>query len=533
VAKARKTENKGKANRKRGIDIELAAESAAADTLEDLDPTSEDISEPFTFKDEDNDEGVANLFSSRPEDVTTLADKDVFIDGFKKATAQNDGVRFFIKKNSQFLATRNYPYDWERLQAEYGEGYYVVQAKGVKTGRILCQQTEMIGDSRTLSEQNADNDEAPAAQVNTQPDPMAWITLMNQQQEKAESKAMASATAQTNSMAMMMQAMMTMQSQSTQQFQTMMMEMNKQAQQQAQSQLTLLTTLLTAKSGKSDDGMSPITVMKMVQDAEKSGESRAKEMYRIIEDKVDKLADERAELLAAGSSDGEESMIKTVIKGFVPILTQAMQNGSLPGMPAQAPQRSPAEIEAANHFTPAQVALIEKQRQAEAVSAQRARQAIESQRVANNTVVPGNFAARPAGAEARPVASPVINPQVVNPPPATKVSGEARRGVETMKEKILNFAADDIGAALVSRKGASETAEEIVKKLETSGVTRQTILDNVSLKDVFDFAEAKGIPLNLAKSWLTEFYESIQKTKTADGVPARTRAQSRQPSQNI
>lgn len=512
MARPKKTAPKKPAKQK--ISLDMAAESAADDELMDIDPDLSDF---------EVDELTAGpLAQEDPEDYSESPafTKDVFMDSQNKAKMLSDWAKYTIKRGNDLLGNQDFPYSWERLQKDYGPGYYTVQGRCKNSGKILSQQTQSIGDPRTIAELQREQNNDHHEETHEKPDPMAWITLMNQQQEKAEAKAQQAATSQTNAMAMMMQTMMTMQQQSTQQFQTMLLEMNKQSQSQAQSQMTLLTTLLTA--GPKDKSMDPMLMIKMMQDSEKRGEDKSKEMYRLIEDKVEKLAEEKAELMSANAGEGEESMIKTVIKGFVPILSQALSQGGLGGM-----GQTPNNIDRANQFTPEQVALIEKQKE-EALK--KSNQMIEAQRVAAQTPVPANFAGKTVNnTEVRPVnKSTVTNTQAV-----TKVDGGIRRGEVVMKEKIFNLVAGDIGSALLLRKGASQTAEGVIKKLESSGITRQTVLDNVSLEDVFAFAADNGVPLEKAKPWLTEFYEFIQTNKTANGLPARAGAQSRQPSQNI
>lgn len=476
-----------KGRSKEGINEEInevarkAVSNLIEDSFEDVD--DEDIEhdpheEALDTADRDFDE-------ASPEEILS---KDVFTDALRLCKLKNDFPIFLIYKNGAYKTTVTYPYSWQLIQQKYGEGHYKVLAKGKISNKFVTSQSQMVD--------GTESDVKISEPESNQPDPMMWANLLSQQSEKGKAEARDAATAQAQSTAMLMQAMMQSQQQSSQQLQMIMMEMNKQAQAQAQqSQALVMTLMTTLTSKKSDDnGFNAATVFKMVQDASRDSETRTKAWYDLVEKKAEALAEEKAEAMA-GNSDEGESTVKTLVKNFVPILTQVMANQN-PNV-AQQNQRQPTPEE-----------------QARLIAARNAK--VQNDKI-NQTIAQGRAeienAPRPnlGFAEERKAKKPVAFPQATRPE-IIKETQIISREDATMEIKLAIFETvkSDIGTALVMRKKADVTAEACLKKLEKAGFLRQTVKESLSLDDYLKFAKDNGVP-DLAKTWIEEFYATIQK----------------------
>ena len=469
---------KGKSTSKH---VEAAAEEAVSEMFMDAE---EETHEP-AFE----DDGVSLSFSQAE------ASTDVFEEGFKKAVSVKDSPRYHIKKNSQFLTVKDYPYSWERLQAEYGPGYYQVTCKARSTGRILKMQTEMVGDPNEGKAQTDEVESKTPTDSN-----LAVLGWLQQASERADQRAQELAKGQESSLATVMQAVMTAQQESSKIMMQMMMEQSKQTQNLLLTMMqanqapkndpivTLLTTLLTQK--KDDGGFTTATVMKMIQDAETRAETRATKNYEMIEKKANDLAEIKAEAMAGGEGEGEESLSKTLLKTFIPVLPQIMAGAN------QAQGQIPGQFQAQNN------------------------PALNQGFVEEGPV-------RPMIPAARPQRPPAPQPQAAKPPVARPVVVPAQEMVlnDRQKDIIFDAVASDIAGAMIQQVPASEASEAILKKLEIEGITRQTVARGFTVEDFYGYAD-KFIPpesLAAAKTWLKEFHESIQKSSAAKpAAPAPT-----------
>jgi len=443
-----------------------------------------------------------------------VVERDIFQDAFKKAFAKNDSVRFYIYKNSTFTTIKNHPYNWERLQKDFGEGHYKVVAKSVKTGQNVMTQSELVGDPTPISEQNhkTEHEEIPYPQPM---DPLALVTLMQASQDKAEQKVAQQAQIQQTGMTAMMTTMMQMQQQAQQQFQMMVLEMQKQSQAQAQAQQNLILSMLQTKPA-ADSGFTAATVMKMVQDERRDSEARTKQWYELVEKKAEALASEKAEAMNAGS-DSEDSLGKTLVKNFVPVLGQilAAQQGQAQPPQQMPPQQRPIGVNGAGAVANprAQIPSVPKD-----VRIQHERQAQAPAKVANPDPAPKSPVSNgfPTRAEKVPTA------QAIKQKPASPQNRTPEREMMSREEsqaKIFEIVAADIGQALLLRTPASKVGEASLKKLEKNGVTRQNVLDAFTLEDFYALARANGLP-DIAKPWIKEFYEFIaqKEVKTLRGA---------------
>lgn len=462
--------------------IEEAAELAAEETLasiDDTDPFEEDESAEVTFE---------------PSELSV----DVFEEGFRKAIALKDAPRYYIKKNSQFLTVKDYPYSWEQLQKDYGPGWYQVQCKARSNGRILKGQTEMVGDPNEGKQSEVVETEVQSQEKDNN---LALLGWLQQNQERAELRAREQAKSAESGVATLMQALMTSQQESNKTMMQMMMESSKQTQtllltlMQSQNQpkgpdpiMSLLSTVITQQN--KSDGFTAASVMKMIQDAEIRAEQRAVKNFELIEQKSNELAEIKAEAIAGGD-EHEESLSKSLLKGFVPVLSQMMaQQNSQVQTPTAVTQPSLAQ---------AQDALTQAS-------------------------LRSNLSGRVA-----PTVTPV-NVNVQNPrkerPIQARVESVAQKVILTPEQKdaIFTFVGGDIGQAMVTGSQASVCANEVLLKLEKEKVTRQTIAKGFTVEDFYGFA-AKYIPAEQmpeARAWLKEFFDAIQRLAVSPVTPPST-----------
>jgi hypothetical protein len=457
--------------------IEEAAEVAANLAVEELD-------------DETNfeDDGIELNFD--PAEVAI----DVFEEGFKKAIAVKDAPRYYIKKNSQFLTVKDYPYSWEQLQKEYGPGWYQVQCKARSNGRILKSQTEMVGDP---NEGKPVQIEEEVLDTMDKTDNLAILGYLQQSQERADQRAREAARQAENNTASMMQSFVQMMVENSKQNQALMLEQSRQSNamfmtmlQQNQTKgpdpiLNLLTTMIT--QGKKDDGFTYANVLKMVQDAENRGEQRATKNFELIEKKSSELAEIKIE---AGSSSSEESesLTKSLLKGLVPIWTQAMANQNQ--VPGVMPNQPVPTLGATQDY----------------MTQQSLRPAISGPNRPQVANVPT------AQRAAQPVIPP--RPQVVQAPVLTT----------QQKQAIFEYVGLDIGQSMLQRSQASTTAQEVISKLEIKGISRQTIAKGFVVEDFYAFAEPYVPQESLAeaRAWLKEFHEAIQGLAVQQSKPNTT-----------
>ncbi len=493
---------------------EAAAELAAAEAVEEMEGDSTD--------------SILNSFDSDDDIENESNSNDVFEEGFKRAVAQKTGVRYHIKKNSEFLCTKGYPYSWEKLQADYGPGYYYVMAKNINNGRIMKQQTEMVGDPHAHHESEHDTEEV-GKESN-----LAVLGWLQQSQERAEAKAQATAKSNENGMAQIFQAISVAQQKSSEMMMTLMMESSKQTQ-------NLLITMMTAQQSKAPDpsieifkllllqkpvesGMKPLELVALLEKSKSEARREAKDDMKSIEERAKKLADE----MTPEPNEGEESLTKTLIKGFVPVFAQIMESKQ---KEEQLQQAQLAEYNRRQQLAQGQgiqEGFIEDALQ----PGIRSRQQTQT---APRPKAPVQRIVRPEGAVK--VVPPDTNSGLPIAEHAANVTGPKEVvGVDPkFRDRIFDFCAPDIAHAMVNRLPASKCAAVCLDKLEKEGVERQTVVKTFTLQDFYAYADKFGLPEE-AKPWLKEFYESI--ALKAGEKPIRTatpatNGQSTAPSESV
>lgn len=471
--------------------IDLVEDDTIVDDLEDT--------MRINFKDDHDEMDVEDL--SEP-------DLDFFNEVYRIASSRGQSPKYYIKKDGQLIGSMNHPCSWEILQKTYGGGHYNIQARAMGTGQFIKSTSELVAD--IAAPETPHHEDVKPAQSGAYN--LELLAMMNKFQEQSENKAAASAAAQSNSLAAMMQVLVSSQQQSSQQMQTMILEMNKQAQAQAQSQQTLLMTLITTmmnqKPVEAKSDFNALTVLKMIQDAEKSAETRTKSWFELVEKKAESLAEEKAAALSSKDEE-EESLTKTVIKGFIPVISQLVQSG---GINSSSPQTGPSHQEI---------------QRAQMIDAARRHREEQARLNAPPEKTPG-LAPRPGVPQSfdgtKPVqnAGPLNRNNVVNLKDANKntnLTEDNKVSAESeLKKKIIETIQGDIAQGFMLNRKAANVAEHCVKKLEKRGIMRQTLTQTFSLQELYDLAQHYGV-LEKAKPWITEFYETLaQKPATVNGV---------------
>ena len=75
--------------------------------------------------------------------IQELEEKDVFVDADKKAKSRMTRAKFRIYRDGVWLATREAPYSWEKLQKDYGGGFFKVMAIDRNNLFLGSQQQEV------------------------------------------------------------------------------------------------------------------------------------------------------------------------------------------------------------------------------------------------------------------------------------------------------------------------------------------------------------------------------------------------------
>lgn len=436
-------------------------------------------------------------------------ERDIFSEAKRKALARNTTAQFRIYKDGAWLGTKQSNYTWEKLRADNKSGgHFKVVAVDRDNQFIGSQSLEVAGI------EDEPHNQAPVQESRT--NLLEMLELMKENQREAEAKSQSQQTGLASVMASMVQ----MQTQSTQ----MMMQMFQKSSEQTQNlmiammnknseskgpdpMLALVTTLLTQKP--KDDGFNAMSVFKMVEDAKRDTRTQAREDAKSIEEKARKYAQEMTP-----ENDGDESLTKTIIKSFGPVIADVMVKKQQADEQAAAVQANQRQLGSRG----LNQGFIEDQMNRPAIPAanpQRPR--------------PQVTRTAPAGASVSSQVNPVPDTRPLAPNPVTKGPVDVTPTQELvidsrLQERIFTMCAGDIGNALMLGASASKTAATCLEKLEKEGISRQTVVAAFKLEDFYDYAEKFSVP-DEAKPWLKEFHESI--AKQASEKPVRTSADPR------
>lgn len=450
------------------------------------------------------------------EDTHDGNDVDIFVGAAQDILRAGEHPLFNIQRNGEFLTTKAHPYSWDQLQKEFGPGSYKVSARIKRTGAIKKWQTQQIADPRPpagIDFDFAGESSEPSTSIQAptpKPSFMEMYLLKSDMDEKSrlrqkemedratarQQEIEAKLTAkQAEIDAKLREIESKKESASTDMFKMMISMQQESAKQlqaiQADSTKTILGLMTSIMAKPKDEGIKPHELLKMLSDAEKHGYER---MERMTE-KVEKLAEARAEEMAERSSgnDPEESLIKTVVKGFIPLISQAINNPNL--MKPQPQQPSPQEIE---HYR-----RIEAQRKLQHENAMIAQRQKASQAPKPVVVKANEVSAK------NPVPIPAAEPKQDTPIGVTVAPIGVKNGAVTnMKEKIKTLVIPLLAEDLMANESPVVAAEKSRVFLAGQGIGLKIVLENFTLKDMLSIADEYKLPEEV-KPWLKEFYEYL------------------------
>ncbi len=266
---------------------------------------------------------------------------DIFDDVEENQYKKGVEVEYFIYRGNTLVGTKEHPYSWKQLAAEFGSGRYRVQAKSLISKKYLTQQTQSV--EKFL----AQNGQAPVMQV-AQREPREdrdmigefakLLTLVREASPQTPPP-------QDNNIMMLMMKMQEMNQQTMLQMSTNMTSMIEKLSDSTSKAVEKMNErveriLTEGTGGKRDKGLDPIELMKLIKDAENSGFERWQAL--------DELAERKAE--RESSSGGKESkgLVQSLAEGLIPVVAQAAasQMAAQKAQALQAPQAAPVRAPA-------------------------------------------------------------------------------------------------------------------------------------------------------------------------------------------
>jgi len=436
------------------------------------------------------------------EEMEEGQEVDIF-DYAHQVMQKGDAPVFVIFKNNKFLATKEYPYSWNELQKEFGEGHYKIQLKSEITKNYIKQKSLLVAGTPNKSNFEAEK-QGRMQEVKQFEQPKAdpfegvikTVTLMKELQGDSKNEMMQMQLRQTEMMMNFMQSLTQLSSKMQENMQMMVKEMNQQTQEtikeiqkDSRSQMEKLENRLTLLSQEPKKSMGPDVLLKMVLDAESRGEQR----YKLL----DSLASRKAAELAARGDTGEKEPKSTtdkLIEGLLPVVATAMANKA---------QQAPIQRQRNFPLRPAQVPPSAMVRPAP---------------------VPGT-GINPNGQQGNPLnpvnrdALPVIGGAKKTTPitfPTKKEEPKTAQVVEENKEDYLEIVLPIVGKGLMNASEAGNTldnttaiAKESILAIEEKGKSVKILLNLVKKEDMMAMARQFNLPSE-ADSWLNKYYADLE-----------------------
>lgn len=294
-----------------------------------------------TYLDNEEDEDIYE------EKLNEQLNNDVFAVGEEKQS-KGDLIQYTIKKNGEYLGVKHHPYDWERLQKEYGGGQYQVSARSSQLKRFVKHETRAVADIPRQSQESAalsnilevlkENNSRHQPQ---QPNFMEMFALLSKMNESNKVESSSMAQAMSTSQSTMMTAIMGLITQMNTSTQKMMMEMTK-ANQDTATKLSDNTNKMFDKFNDrfekimdkidrkpKNEGLSLIEIMKMQKDAQKEGFDMFEKINRISEEKASERMDIIEELKSHGGiKEDKKSLTETLIESLLPPIAASIKSNA-------------------------------------------------------------------------------------------------------------------------------------------------------------------------------------------------------------
>lgn len=452
------------------------------------------------FEESDQFEDRAYVESSIPGPNAT--DFDIFQFGWKLCERLGDMPKFRIYKNGDMLTTKMWPYSWEKLQAEFGGGYYKVQVVKGSNGQIVKQFSQTVADLPGSNEkESGEKRDAVQNDFNHQ---MTLLNLFQQAQDRAEQKQRletrasleqnkqsnelliqmikSQAESSTSGSSKLAEAMIDMRKEMYENQKSMMEFQMKSLQQQTDSFTKVLEQLnkrFESIENKKDDNKLLNTLKEL----------------QVMKELMSELKDDDGD----GSDEEKDGLGATIIKSLVPVLGAGLAN-------QQAQAQAQAVKQPAVH-RPAHPALAPVPVQ--------------------TRPVPGSTPK--SAAPLRPASSPVAKPQAVptgvNKPhePLQRANPQASKTVtpnkisnldpDVIRNKIETLVSPLIAEDYISGTKGQLAAQKAIKKLNEAGFSPLDVTKYWSEDDLIGKVE-KSVPaplFNEALPFLKEFYSEIKR----------------------
>lgn len=292
-------------------------------------------------EDEDEDEEVETLSPSRIFQSSNHSDEildDVFAYGEQQQNAGTP-VKFTIYKNGALLSVVELPFGAIDLQRVYGAGLYRVVCKNAMNGRILKQGTLTIAADPLKNKEEETEKKENSLEV---------LAILESQRKAAKDEAREEIEREKqmagNQTALMVQMMKQSSDQSMALMQAMMQQnqlMITQMNQSAERMMQMMTALKAENPAPAQNNVDPLSLMKLMSDAENRGRELTMQMMTMVEQKATKEAERLSEIEALKSGK-EPSMLEKMLERVLPVVAQAVPvpGGASLGSPAPPPVAS-------------------------------------------------------------------------------------------------------------------------------------------------------------------------------------------------
>lgn len=507
---ARKSEETVTKTRKRKpIVLEMEHENDDETMEMDFDEEIDD-SEPPRSLEPSAEDPVSDILAKLKGEV-----EDIFVDlGDRAYKEAGTALRYTVYKDGFRVGEFRHPCTWDFLQKKFGGGSYKVQAKSPE-GKFLKQQSQML---MSIEEERKPVDEVKGeiAQV---------ADLVKQVLETRKD--------QSNDSLPMMMAMIQQQQQQTQLMMTQMQEQAKmqlaQMQQQTQAQMNMMMTILGSSKDESANmslklaeiqrdaarqvteannrifeiilkqkpektGPDAMEIIKLKSEAEKEGFDRAKEMFELIDEKSEAIAERKAERLLDRDEEPEkkstmDKVIETLAPALGTVLSQATQPRPRAMVAPEAVRRAPVPpIQAPRSSTPPSVMPVT----AQPVAVQPAPAVKKVAPVMGVTPIKPPTVAEKTEIQEKPVIEAKIAEVKMSEEPAPDVS-KIREDLKTLSQEVLI-------AGYMSGKTTSECAEEVLAKAQSLyGISKHDVLRIFPKSEIIEIGKEKGLSGDLMK----------------------------------
>jgi hypothetical protein len=290
-----------------------------------------------------------------------------------------------------------------------------------------------------------------------------------------------------------------------------------------------LNTKIEGANNKKD-GIDTVTMIKMIQDSEDRGYQRRKD--------IDELADERAERLrdeAGDKEDKPESLATSLIKGFMPVITQAVQaQAAQAAQPQVQPQPTPAQLDASREAQQARLQhargeqfrreqeLLAKQRQQNKARANAAQNAatVAAAKSGTSTVVQDERTIVEDPARRGQGTGKIVERDGLGLPKASNQGPGTRGQAPTVSEKMngdfkphVSSLVLPVIAEYLTNQGdpvqnAQKCAAASLAVLQSKGITRKEVLAAFKFEDIIALARSKSLPLEV-DPWFEIFWNAL------------------------